>query len=226
MGLGNIFKMGKVVAATNKAIKQQRLLGKNLAALPMPEFVAECIRNLNESAGNWEARARPPNPNAAALCKDKRLPLELTEFYTECDGFEAVHGEIPAALCALNSLRLGADFKPSLADQLAACWRENGNDSDEDGLLSVLPPDNLLALATHDADCYLEPSALNQALVLCEPQDDDFVVILLEDAGAHLPRGTVLEVECGSATRYPSFKAWLGSRASVFGSLAAQIRSG
>jgi hypothetical protein len=48
--------------------------------------------------------------------------------------------------------------------------------------------------------------------------------MLLADAGDRLPRGTVLDVEGGSATRYDGFNAWLATRASLFGSLAAMTR--
>ena len=220
MGLLDFFRMGKILASTAKTVREQRSLGRDLAALPMPEFVSECILNLNRSAGNWEGRSRPPNPAAALLAKEKKLPDELTEFYAVCDGFEPIHGEFPAAILKLNELRLGSEYKPSIADRLSAFWKEYGNDSEKPGMLSILPPDNLAALATHSADCYLRPTLLDAALLLCEPDTDDFSVLLLADAGEHLPRGTVLEVEGGSATRYSSFKAWLGTRASLFGSMA------
>jgi hypothetical protein len=221
LGLLDIFRIGKVLVGTAKAVSEQRSLGRDIAALPMPAFVAECIRNLNKSAGNWEGRSRPPNPSAAALAREKKLPDELAEFYAECDGFEPIHGEFPAAVLKLAELRLGSEYAPSVADRLAEFWKEYGNDSEKPGMLSILPPDDLAALATHSADSYLRPSSLEFALPLCEPGANDFVVLLLVDAGENLPRGTVLEVEGGSATRYPGFKAWLGSRASLFGSMAA-----
>jgi hypothetical protein len=223
LGLFDIFRVGKVLVGTAKAVREQRSLGRELAELPMPEFVPECIRNLNKSAGNWEGRSRPPNPSAASLAKERKLPDELAEFYAECDGFEPVHGEFPAAVLKLTDLRLGSSYTPSLAERLATFWMECGNDSEKPGMLSILPPDNLAALATHSADCYLRPSSLEFALPLCEPSGNDFVVLLLADAGENLPRGTVLEVEGGSATRYPGFKAWLGTRASLFGSMAERF---
>lgn len=211
--------MGKVLVGTAKAVREQRSLGRDLAALPMPEFVSECIRNLNNSAGNWEGRSRPPNGSAVIAAKERNLPDEIAEFYLECDGFEPVRGEFPTAVLRLTDLRLGSEYTPSLADRLTAFWKEYGNDSEKPGMLSVLPPDDLAALATHSADCYLCPAMLKSALTLCEPEESDFVVVLLDDAGENLPRGTVLEVEGGSATRYPGFKAWLGSTASLFGSM-------
>jgi len=225
MGWLDIFRMGKILAGTAKSVREQRSLGRDLAALPMPEFVSECIRNLNMSAGNWEGRSRPPNPSATLLSKEKSLPDELAEFYAECDGFEPVHGEFPAAVLKLNELRLGSEYKPSISDRLSAIWEEYGNDSEKPGMLSILPPDNLAALATHSADCYLRPSLLDFALPLCEPDANDFVVLLLADAGENLPRGTILEVEGGSATCYSGFKTWLGTRASLFGSLAQQFNA-
>lgn len=223
MGLFDIFRMGKVLVGTAKAVREQRSLGRDLAALPMPEFVEECVRNLNKSAGNWEGRSRPPNPSAAVLAKERKLPDELAEFYTECDGFEPIHGEFPAAVLRLAELRLGSEYTPSVAARLAEFWAEHGNDSEKPEMLSILPPDNLVALATNSADCYLRPSSLEFALPLCEPGANDFVVVLLTDSGENLPRGTVLEVEGGSATRYPGFKAWLGTRASLFGSMAERF---
>jgi hypothetical protein len=225
MGLLDIFRMGKVIVGTVKAVRNQRNLGQELAALPMPGFVSECLANLNQSAGNWEGRARPPIDSAASIAKLKQLPDELAEFYSLCDGFEAVHGDFPACIYRIQDLQAGEDHTPSLSSLLLSYWKENGNDSEKPGLLSVLPPDNLTALATHSPDCYLHPSAVDVAVPLCPPQNGDFVVVLLADAGERLPRGTVLDVEGGSATRYASFKSWLGTRASLFGSLGSQSRA-
>lgn len=191
----------------------------------MAECVPECIRNLNMSGGNWEGRARPPNASAATIAAEKKLPVELAEFYAQCDGFEPVHGEFPAAVLKVTELCLGAEYTPSIAARLSAFWKEYGNDSEKPGLLSILPPDDLGALATHSADCYLRPSILEFALPLCEPNENDCVVILLADAGEKLPRGTVLEIEGGSATRFTGFKSWLGSRASLFGSMAEHLNA-
>ena len=221
MGLFDIFRMGKVVAGTVRAVRQQRALGKDLAALPMPRFVEECLSNLNQSAGNWQGRARPPHGSTAAIAALKRLPDDLTEFYAHCDGFEPVHGDFPAAIYPIHDLKLGADHMPSLSARLVSYWQENGNDSEKPGLLSILPPDDLAALASHAADSYLKPSLLDVAVPLCPPRGSDFKVILLTDSGEHLPRGTVLSVEGGSATRYANFKTWLASYASLFGSLSA-----
>jgi hypothetical protein len=58
-------------------------------------------------------------------------------------------------------------------------------------------PNNLAALATNSADCHLRPSSLEFALPLCEPSENEFVVLLLADAGENLRRGTVLEIEVG-----------------------------
>ena len=223
MGLLDLFKIGKVLVGTAKAVREQRTRGREIASLPMAEFVAECVQNLNQSAGNWEGRLRHPNAEAALLASEKKLPAELQEFYLHCDGFEAVHGEFPAAILKLGELQLGADYQPTLSERLSQYWAEYGNDSEKPGLLSILPPDNLTALATHSADCHLRPSILEMTIPLCRPDGDSFVVVLLADAGENLPRGTVLDVEGGSATRYPSFKAWLGSYASLFGSMSQRL---
>jgi hypothetical protein len=220
MGLLNIFRMGRVIFGTVKAVRNQRTLGKDLAALPMDRFVPDCLSCLNQSAGNWQGRARPPSESAPAIARTKQLPDELIEFYAVCDGFEAIHGDFPACVFPIEDLRLGAIHTPTPSSLLASYWQEHGNDSEKPGLLSVLPPDDLAALATHSADCYLMPSSIDLAVLLCPPVERDFVAILLADSDANLPRGTVLEVEGGSATRYPSFKAWLGTRASLFGSVS------
>jgi hypothetical protein len=219
VGLLNFFRLGKVLFGTAMAVRRQRTLGRKIASLPMAEFVADCIKNLNQSAGNWEGRLRHPNPEAALLANARKLPAELREFYLHCDGFEAVKGQFPAAILKVGELQLGADYQPTLSERLARYWEENGNESEEPGLLSVLPPDDLAALATHAADCHLRPSILETTIPLCRPDGDRFVVVLLTDADEHLPRGTVLDIEGGSATRYPGFKAWLGSCASMFGSI-------
>jgi hypothetical protein len=223
MGLFDLFKMGKILVGTAKAVREQRTLGRDIASLPMAEFVAECVQNLNQSAGNWEGRARPPSAQAALLASEKKLPAELQEFYLHCDGFEAIQGEFPAAIFPVGELRLGADYQPTLSARLAGFWAEHGNDSEKPDLLSILPPDSLAALVTNSADCYLRPSLLEMAIPLCKPDGDHFVVVLLADAGRNLPAGTVLDVEGGSATRYPSFKAWLGSYASMFGSISQRF---
>lgn len=220
MGLLDIFKLGKILAGTATVIRQQRELGRELAALPMAEFVTACVHNLNQSAGNWSGRARPAHADAAAMAQARKLPAELAEFYRHCDGFEPVHGSFPAAILPIAELRLGADYQPPLSARLARYWAQYGNDSAQAGLLSILPPDNFVALATHGADAYLRPSVLDMSIPLCLPEADRFVVMLLTDAGNDLPGGTVLDIEGGSATRYSGFKTWLGSCASLFGSMS------
>lgn len=218
MGLLDIFRMGKVIAGTIRAVKNQRDLANEIAALPMERFVPVCLANLNNAAGSWEGRARPPDNAAASLAIEMRLPDELAEFYRVCDGFESVQGEFPACIDSIRDLRLGADGAMPLTSSLLAYWKEYGNDSEKPGLLSVLPPDDLAALATNSAESYLKPSTLDLAVPLCPADGSDFVVILLADSGKALPLGTVLDVEASSATRYPTFKTWLATRASLFGS--------
>jgi hypothetical protein len=219
MGLWDLFRMGRVLLGTAKAVRKQRNLGKELSMLPMQRFVPACLSCLNQSAGNWRGRSRPASASAAAVGRAMNLPGELLEFYSICDGFEAVEGEFPACIYPIDRLRMGAAHSPALSALLAAYWKEHGNESEKPGWLSVLPPDDLAALATHAADSYLRPSQVDQAVPLCPPDARDFVVILLVDAGENLLRGTVLEVEGGAATRYPGFKSWLATRASLFGSL-------
>ena len=217
MGLFDIFRMGKVLVGTAKAVQGQRRKAQDIAALPMPEFISACLDGLNRSGGAWRGAMRPPSGQARALSAAKRLPTELGEFYTHCNGFMATEGDFPVLLPPLEELRLGADCVPALSEQLASTWEEYGNDTDKPGLLAVLPPDSLLAMVTNAAECHVRPSVLDAAVALCTPGPHDFSVILLTAASAQLPAGTVLDVESGSATRYPSFKPWLATRASLFG---------
>lgn len=122
--------------------------------------------------------------------------------------------------CYPSSLSLGLDCKPALSTGLKPFWQEHDHPSGREGYLSILPPDNLVALFAHAADCRLKPATVDLAVPLCPPRDRNFRVVLLADAGPLLPRGCVVEVEGGAGTRWPSFKAWLGSQASMFGSMA------
>ena len=223
MGLFDIFRFRHVVVGAVGAVREQRALGRDLSALPMREFVPECLRNLNQSSGNWEGRVRPPNESAAVLAEKMQLPEELAEFYAVCDGFEPIHGELPAAVLPLAELRLAVDYQPTLVERLERYWSDEGNDSEQPEMLAIFPRDNLAAFATNSAQDYLRPSLLDSALPLCEPRGGDFVVMLLADAGEGLPRGSVLDIEGGSATHYPGIKAWLGTTASLFGSMAERF---
>ena len=219
MGPSDIFRTGSVIAGTIKSVRNQREIGKNLSSLPMERFVPDCLSCLNQSAGNWQGRARQPSEAGSTIAISKQLPDDLVEFYSVCDGFEAIQGDFPACIYPVNDLHLGATHTPTLSSLLESYWKEHGNDSEKPGLLSILPPDDLGALVTHSADSYLTPSSVDLAVLLCPPEEQDFVAILLVDSGENLARGTVIEIEGGSATRYSSFKSWLGTRASLFASL-------
>ena len=219
MGPSDIFRTGSVIAGTIKSVRNQREIGKNLSSLPMERFVPDCLSCLNQSAGNWQGRARQPSEAGSTIAISKQLPDDLVEFYSVCDGFEAIQGDFPACIYPVNDLHLGATHTPTLSSLLESYWKEHGNDSERPGLLSILPPDDLGALVTHSADSYLTPSSVDLAVLLCPPEEQDFVAILLVDSGENLARGTVIEIEGGSATRYSSFKSWLGTRASLFASL-------
>ena len=92
MGLMDWFRMGRVAVHAAKAVKQQRTLGRDLAALPMAAFVEACLANFNNVGGAWRARARTADPGADAIATRLGLPAELREFYLHCDGFEAEAG--------------------------------------------------------------------------------------------------------------------------------------
>lgn len=218
MGFLDMFRTDKAAARAALAARTQRSTGRRLAAMPMQEFVPECLRKLNQS-GAGAAHTRAPQRGARVLAANKQLPDELADFYCMCDGFESPDPDFPAPLLPISRLRPGANAKPALSERLAAYWAERGNPSNQTGLLAVLPANPLTADATPAANDYLPLSALDQAMLLCPPRAAGFVVLLIADTNTTLPRGTVLEVEGGSATRYPGFKAWLGSRASRVGAM-------
>lgn len=228
MRLPNPFRLVKVLFGTVKAVRRQRAMGAELAALPMPQFVAGCLSALNSPAGVWQGRARPPHPQAAAIAARLGLPPEVAAFYACCNGYEAIHGEFPAAILPIESLRTGADCTPPLSTRLIHYWAEE-NDADVEGLLSVFPSNDLGALVTGPEN-YFTAAAVDTAIPLCPPSVSAFTLLLLADTSAKMPkdyvqpRGSVLEVEGGAATCYPSFKRWLGSRASLFVSFAPRTR--
>lgn len=220
MGIFNIFRWGKTAALTVKAIRGQRVLGRELAALPMVDFVPRCLENLNQSGGAWYGVARASNLEAAVIASAKNLPLDLVEFYLACDGFESSDDQFPAKIFAIGALKHGAAYNPPLSVRVLSYWDVNGNDSERQLLMSVFPADDLIALAANSAQCFLEPSELDSTIPICQRADDSFVVVILNDLGGMLVRGAVLDIEAGSATVYPNFKIWLGSYAALFGSIA------
>jgi hypothetical protein len=218
MGLFDIFRMGKVLVGTAKAVRNQREAAREIQALPTPQFVQRCLYGLTPPFADWTGSIRPPNQKAGEISALKRLPEELAAFYEHCDGFAST-GDFPAPVLAVEELRLGADHSPTLSERLARTWEECGNDSEQPDQLAVLPPDSLSALVANAAEAHIRPSALDSMVPLCEPRENDFVVVLLAPLGERLPAGTILEVEGGMATRYAGFKHWLATRASLFASL-------
>ena len=214
MGLLDIFKLGKVLVGTANAVRHQRSTAREVQALPMPAFIERCLQGMHSPHAQWRGSARPPQADAAQLASSKRLPEELASFYEHCDGFECSE-DFPARMLPLSELRLGIDHSPSVSQLLARFWDEHGNVSEKDGQLAVLPPDNLGALMTNSAECFLKPTTLDVAvpIVPCEP--NAFTVILLAPLGEKLPAGSVIEMENGAATRYDGFKHWLATRATL-----------
>ncbi len=211
MGFLDFFRGGN--AAKDKAAQHQRAVARKLAALPMPEFIPECLRRLNQADAGWAAHVRQPHRGARVLAVNKHLPDELADFYCMCDGFESPDERFPARLLPISSLRLGGAHKPSAVELVNSYWAHHGNPSGKPGHLRVL------SARTHaDAPIYeLNPSALDLSWLMCRPQPSGFVVLLTADATSELHRGAVLEVHNGSATRHSGFKAWLGSCASRAG---------
>lgn len=203
-----------------RAQQRRRNLDKDLSTLPMDRFVPSCLSCLNQSGGNWKIKARSVIQAVDVIAHSKQLPAELVKFYEVCDGFESIYGDFSACIYPIRELQIGANHSPTPSSLLASYWNEHGNDSDKPGLLSILPPNNLAALATNAFDSYIDLSSLDLAILLCPPINHNFIVLLIADSGKNLPRGTVLRVEFGIATRYPCFKSWLATEASIFGSLS------
>jgi hypothetical protein len=220
MGLIDIFRIGKVVAGTVKAVRQQRDIARELQALSGEAFVEACLQGLNAPAAAWSGRRRPPDARAAALADALGLPQSLRAFYALADGFEPVRGPFPLPLLPIAELKRGADCRPCLSQRLASTWDKHGNDAVEPGHMAVLPPDDLAALATGAAESHLPPEALDAMLLLCPPQEHQFSVLVLDPVGA-VPAGAVLDIESGGATRYDDFKHWLATHASLFSSMAS-----
>jgi hypothetical protein len=219
MGLLDLFRMGKVLVHTAKAVKHQRDVAQEVRALPMPELIARCLQGMHSPHTDWRATARPPRSDAALAAAAKRLPAELAEFYSHCDGFQA-SDDFPVRMLPLGQLRLGADHSPCPSQLIEAGWREHGNESEREGYLTILPPDNLTALMTNSAEGYLRPTALDVMLPVVPLEPNEFTVVLLTSMGERLPAGTVLEYENGVATRFDGLRHWLATRGTLFETLA------
>lgn len=220
MGLFDLFRFGRVAVATAQAVRRQRRNARELMALPMPALVAECVASLNTPHAPWKVAARPPHAQAGALCQRLALPDDLREFYMHCDGLAGDPADAPGAVVAVGSLAPGARFTPSVAQQLRDWWGQYENDSPQLGKLAVIPPDDLVALATNDAEEFVDPAALDSMLALLPPRPNQCTLLVTSALGPTLPAGAVLDVENGGATRYDSFRHWLAAQASLFGSMS------
>ena len=87
MGIMDLFRLGKVLAGTAKAVRTQRNAAHEMQALPMDQFIVQCLAGLNCPAAGWSGTARPPNSRVEELAAAKRLPQELRLYYQHCDGF-------------------------------------------------------------------------------------------------------------------------------------------
>ncbi|HSV48574.1 MAG TPA: hypothetical protein VLJ58_22490 [Ramlibacter sp.] len=214
MGLLDLFKVGKVLVGTAKAVQHQRNVAAQVRALPMAQFVPRCLQGMHSLHVEWKATPRPPCADAHSVAAAKRLPLELADFYAQCDGFESTE-DFPARVLSLGELKLGADFEPQPSKLVEAFWAEHGNDSAKQGCLAILPPDNLTALMSNSAECFIRPNALDMMVPIVPPTQAGFALVLLTAMGERLPAGTVLEYENGSATRFDGFKHWLATRGTL-----------
>jgi hypothetical protein len=219
MGLFDLFRFGKVMAHTARAVKHQRDAAAQLRELPVDQLVARALEGLHSPHASWKATPRTPRADAQEFAASKRLPAELAEFYRVCDGFEAT-ADFPARVLPLGDIMPGADVSPPLSQRALAFWKEHGNDSDEEGMLMVLPPDDLGALVANAAESHLPAAALDRLACIVPPEEARFVVIALDAAGPALPAGSVLDYENGIATRYDGFRHWLATRATLFESPA------
>ena len=219
MGLLDLFRFGRVLLGTAKAVKHQRQTAVDLRALPPAAFVAACVEGFNAPAAPWRGEARPPAPDADALAQALRLPAPLREFYRVCDGFASDSPEFPTPVLGLRELRPGEACAPPLSARLRTYWAAHGNDAAQTDRLAVLPPDSLLALVTADTECELPADAVDTMMLLCSPGATEFTVIALTGVSDQIAAGSVLDVEGGSATRYDDFTHWLATRASLFSSL-------
>ena len=215
MGLLDFFRAGRMVMHVSRAVRQQRQSAQELRGLPMAELVPRCLAGMHTEHAPWRASARPPRPDAERLAKALRLPPSLAGFYAVCDGFDA-SDDFPVHMLPMAQLRLGADHAPPPSALVQAFWREHGNESDREGCLAILPPDNLLALATNQAEQYLRPSALDLMLPVEPTRPHAFTLVMLASLGDRLPAGTLLEFENGAATRYDDIAHWLATRGTLF----------
>lgn len=218
MGLLDLFRAGRVVLHASRAVRRQRASAQALRALPMAELVPRSLAGLHSEHASWHATARRPRADAESLAAARRLPASLAAFYRVCDGFDA-SDDFPVRMLPMGELRLGADHKPPPSAIVQAFWREHGNDSEQEGCLAILPPDNLMALATDAAESFLRPSALDLMLPIEPMAPHAFTLVLLAGLGDRLPAGAVLEFENGAATRYEDFGHWLATRGTLFETL-------
>ncbi len=222
MGLFSIFRANATIAThVAKSAKRQRHEVNELRALPMPQFIEQCLAGMHPEGSTWQGKARPPRADAKALTAAKRLPAGLAEFYLHCDGIEG-RNEFPTPVLSLADLKLGADYAPPPSQVVAAFWKEHGNDSEREGFLMVLPPQNLVALMANDAQAFVRPASLDMTLPIVPVRANGFAVVLLTPLGDHLPAGSVLEYENGIATSYDDFKHWLANWASLFSSMRTE----
>lgn len=225
LGLFDFFRAGKVMVHVAKSVENQRNTAQELRTLPMPQFIASCLEGMHSEHTGWKGKARTARPDAQAMAAAKRLPADLAEFYAHCDGFDA-SADFPARVLPLGQIKLGVDHAVPPSRHIEAFWEEHGNDSERDGWMTVLPPDDLMALASNAAETFVRPASLDMAVPIVPLEENGFALVLLAGLGDALPVGTVLEYENGIATRYDDFRHWLATRASLFLSLRAMGRPG
>jgi hypothetical protein len=209
----------KIAMGTAVSMAERQQLSKDIAELPMDQFIDECLVRINGDGVHWQAQRRDPLVNAESIARSKRLPSDLVDFYTLCDGLKIKKEGFPVPLFALANLRLGADFSPSLSQRLEAHWLNHDNPSEVLGRLAVMPPENLLALMNNEAECHLKPTVLDCTVPLFLDVDGRFAVVVLVDLSPTLRRGCVLDFEGGLSIRHDSFKSWLAHVTSVYESL-------
>lgn len=216
MGLFDWFRTGrsavKVVQAVREHRRAEQAHGDELLALPMPDLVVRTLASLHHPAmPSSRGRLRPARPDADARATALDLPADARDFYACCDGIESDDPDFALPIASLDTVRRGDARTPSLTTQLHTWWKRHGNDSAKKGMLAVFAPDDLVALATDDAQTHVQPDVLDRAVALVERGEAWFTVLLLTDETDMLRRGNVLEVENGIATRYDTMKTWLAA---------------
>jgi hypothetical protein len=225
--LRTVWMVTRVAAGTAGTIRKARTHAARLAALPMPDFLAQWSALTAQLPDGATPTLRPP-ASAADIDATERtlgfaLPAELREFYQHADGIDWSKADYRRDLVAVAQLTLAAHHAPSLATQARAMWEAHGRDADDPEGLAVLPADALLDTLV-GANEFVLPFADVDAMLALEVPSEGCGIVMVCAGHPRLPVGTVLEVENGCATRYDGLKAWLANDAASLHAITAGAR--